>query len=333
LADLLRFSMPFYLFLTYNVSAMKKYYFILVLSAALAAVNVPFSKYLLPTVPVMLLASLTYVGGAIGVGLVFLFALLFKKDKGPFLKGKDWLYILGVNVFDCAANTMLFYGIDMLNGETASLLQSFEIVATAILAFAIFKEKITWRLWMAIAIVLGASVLLSFNPSEAFSFNYGALLILGTTICWGMANNLAKKVADKDPIEYAFFKCLTPSIVLFAVAMGTHSFCSDIPAIALSLTDGFIAYGVSIILMMVGFRHLPVSLGTALYSLNPFLGAIFSIVIFQEIPAWTFYVAIVLVALGEGLAAYDGIINERKEKALPRANDPPQETPNNVEEK
>ena len=41
-------------------NVMKKYYWILVLSAALAAVNVPFSKYLLPKVPVLLIAALTY---------------------------------------------------------------------------------------------------------------------------------------------------------------------------------------------------------------------------------------------------------------------------------
>lgn len=327
MADICCFSIPFCPFLSYNVSAMKKYYWILVLSAALAAVNVPFSKYLLPKVPVLLIAALTYMGGCIGVGLVFLFSRLSKKNKDPLLKGKDWFYILGVNLCDCCANVMLFYGISMLNGETASLLQSFEIVTTAVLAFLIFREKITWRLWLAILVVLGASVLLSFNPNEAFSFNYGALLIVATTLCWGVANNLAKKISDKDPIEYSFFKCLTPSIVLFIIAMSTHSFSSDVGAIALSLTDGFLAYGVSIILMMVGFRHLPVSLGTAFYSLNPFMGAIFSLIIFQEIPSWNFYVAIALVALGEALAAYDGIKNERDSKALEKKNSPPESAP------
>lgn len=291
---------------------MKKYYWIMLFSAALAAVNVPFSKYLLPQIPPMLLAALTYCGGTVGLGLVFLVSRLLKKNNGPLLHGKDFWLILAINLCDCCANTMLFYGISMLNGETASLLQSFEIVATALIAFVFFKEKVSWRLWTAIAIVLGASVLLSFNPNEAFSFNPGALLILGTTILWGVANNVAKKLSSRDPIEYSFFKCLGPSIILLTLALSLQNYSSNVLAISLGLLDGFLAYGVSIILMMVCFRHLPVSLGTALYATNPFMGAIFSLIVFPEMPLWNFYVAIVLVAIGEFLAGYDGILNERK---------------------
>jgi drug/metabolite transporter (DMT)-like permease len=291
---------------------MKKYYWIMLLSAALAAVNVPFSKYLLPMVPPLLLAALTYGGGALGLGLVFLFARVSKKDKEPLLHGRDWFIILAINISDSAANAMLFYGISLLNGETASLLQSFEIVSTALIAFFFFKEKVGWRLWLAIAIVVGASILLSFNPAEAFAFDWGALLILGTTILWGITNNLCKLLAHRDPIEYSFFKCLGPSVVLLTLALSLQNFSSDASAISLGLLDGFIAYGVSIILMMVAFRYLPVSLGTSLYSTNPFIGAIFSLIIFPVWPSWNFYVAMALLLVGEFLAGYDGLRNEKK---------------------
>jgi drug/metabolite transporter (DMT)-like permease len=294
---------------------MKKYYVIMLISAALAAVNVPFGKFLLGNLPTMLIAAITYVGGAIGLGLLFAITRIFKWDKDPLLKGKDWLYILGVNVCDTCANTMLFFGLDMLSGEAASLLQSFEIVSTAVIAFFLFKEKISWRLWLAILIVLCASALLSFVPGEAFAFNWGALLIVGTTIFWGFANNFAKKVADKDPIEYGFFKCLTPSIVLTIIALSMGSFSTKWNYIGLGLLDGFLAYGISIALMMFCFRKLPVALGTALYSTNPFIGAILSLIFFPGWPEWNFYVAIALVLLGEILAGYDGIKSE-KEAAL-----------------
>jgi drug/metabolite transporter (DMT)-like permease len=301
---------------------MKKYYGIMLFAAALAAVNVPFSKYLLPQIPPLLLAALTYCGGTLGLGLVFGVSRFLRRNNGPLLRGKDFLLILAINVCDSCANTMLFYGISMLNGETASLLQSFEIVATALIAFAFFKEKVSWRLWLAIAIVLGASVLLSFNPNEAFAFNPGAFLILGTTVLWGVANNVAKKLSARDPIEYSFFKCLGPSIILLAIALTLGNFSSNALAISLGLLDGFLAYGVSIVLMMVCFRHLPVSLGTALYATNPFLGAVFSLIFFPEIPLWNFYVAIVLVAFGEFLAGYDGIRNEKAERKAALARGP-----------
>jgi drug/metabolite transporter (DMT)-like permease len=300
---------------------MKKYYWIMLFAAVLAAVNVPFSKYLLPTVPPLLLAALTYGGGTLGLALVFLFARVSKKDKEPLLHGKDWLTMLAINISDSAANAMLFYGISLLNGETAALLQSFEIVSTALIAFFFFKEKITWRLWLAIVIVVAASVLLSFNPAEAFAFNWGALLILGTTILWGLTNNLCKTLAKRDPIEYSLFKCLGPSVVLLTLALALQNFSNDSTGIALGMLDGFLAYGISVILMVVAFRYLPVSLGTSLYSTNPFIGAIFALAVFPAWPAWTFYVALGLLVVGELLAGYDGLQNEKK-AALQKENPP-----------
>lgn len=298
----------------------------MLISAALAAVNVPLSKYLIPHLPIMLVAALTYVGGAIGLGILFGVTRLFKWDKDPLLKGKDWLYILGVNVCDTCANTMLFFGISMLSGEAASLLQSFEIVTTAIIAFFLFKEKVSLRLWIAIVIVLGASILLSFIPGQAFAFNWGALLIIGTTIFWGFANNFAKKISDKDPIEYSFFKCLTPAVVLTIIALSIGDFSQEWGYIGVGLLDGFLAYGISIALMMFCFRKLPVALGTALYSTNPFIGAIFSLIFFWSAPSWNFYVAIVLVLGGEILAGYDGIKSEKAAQKL-AASLPPSDPP------
>ena len=305
---------------------MKKYYVIMLVSAALAAVNVPFGKLLLPNLPTMLVAALTYMGGAVGLGLIFGFSRLFKWDNDPFLKGKDWLYVLGVNICDCCANTMLFYGLSLLSGEAASLLQSFEIVSTAVIAYFLFHEKVSWRLWFAIAIVLGASVLLSFTPGQVFAFNWGALLIIGTTIFWGFANNLAKKIADKDPIEYSFFKCLTPAIVLSIIALSFGDFSTQWDYVGFGLLDGFLAYGISIALMMFCLRKLPIALGTALYSANPFIGAILSLIVFHVWPEWNFYIAIVFVLLGEVLAGYDGIKTE-KEMAKLAASKAPETLP------
>jgi len=68
--------------------------------------------------------------------------------------------------------------------------------------------------------------------------------------------------------------------------------------------------------MMFCLRKLPIALGTALYSTNPFIGAILSLIVFPVWPEWNFYVAIVLVLLGEVLAGYDGIKNEKEAAKL-----------------
>jgi drug/metabolite transporter (DMT)-like permease len=301
---------------------MKKDYFVMILAAALAAVNIPFCEFLLPRIPSLLLAGLTYFGGAIGAGLIWLILLLLKKDKGPFLKGKDWIWMSILNLLDTVANAMLFLGIDMLSGETASLLESTEIVATAIVAGLFFKEKITWRLWLAVAIILSASILLSFTPGSAFSFNYGVLLVIGAMFCWGFTNNFAKKLASRSCWEFTFIKCVVPGTILLIIALSLKGFSTDYAAVGYGLLDGFISYGIAILLLIVGLRHLSASLGTALYSANPFFGAIYALIFFYNAPTWNFYVAMALALVGEFLAGLDGVLIERKaqkEKAVEKS--------------
>lgn len=286
----------------------------MIAAAALAAVNVPFSKLLMGQLPVLLLAGLTYLGGALFMGVEFLIARLSKKDKDPLLSGKDWLYVVSINILDTIANAMLFYGISLLNGETASLLQSFEVVSTAIFAFTIFKEKVSWRLWIAIGFIVAASAFLSFSPGSSFSFQPAVFLILGTTLCWGFTDNLCKRISHKDPREFTTIKCLVPGTILtlIALAFGQHS--TDWGSIGLALLDGAFSYGLSICLMVFAFRKLSASLGTTLYASNPFLGAIYSLIVFRTIPEWNFYVAVVLLILGSVLASIDGFLIEKKER-------------------
>lgn len=294
---------------------------IVFLAAALASVNVPFSKFILPHVSPMLLGSLTFLGAAFGTGIITLVRMMKQKKSFKYIRGRDWLSVVALNVCDTAANIMLFYGISLLNGETASLLQSFETVATAIVAFLFFKEKPSWRLLIGIAVVLGASVLLSFNPGEGFAFNAASLLIIGATVCWGFDNNFMKKVSERDTFEFSFFKTFVPGLVILVLALATDNYQAEWAFVGYSLLDGFVAYGLSVALLAMGFRKLSASLGTAVYATNPFLGAILSLIFFPSSPSWTFYVSLALMLGGEAMVAYDAITTEKKEKEKAKASE------------
>jgi drug/metabolite transporter (DMT)-like permease len=294
---------------------MKKSILIMALAACLAAVNVPFSKYLLTAMPVYLLASLTFLGGAIGSGLVFLILRLLKKDKEALLSGKDWLYVGIINLLDCGSNAMLFSGLALLSGETASLLQSFEVVATAFFAFTLFKEKASWRLLTGIALIVAASVLLSFDPEAGYEFKPAALLIVGATLCWGIDNNLTKKISGKDPLEFTMIKCATPGLVLLGVSLLLGERFYDGAMIGYSLLDGAISYGFSVVLLAYGFKKLSAAAGTTIYAANPFIGAILSLCFFPSVPSWSFYVALALLLLGEGFVSFDAFKEEKRQKS------------------
>jgi drug/metabolite transporter (DMT)-like permease len=303
---------------------MVKALLLMLLAACVAAVNVPMSEYLLPHVPALLMGSLTFLGAALGTGVIFLIRVLKYKKNFKFLSGRDWLYVGAVNIFDTAANIMLFYGIMLLTGETASLLQTFEVVATALVAFSLFKEKLSWRLIIGIVVVVIASALLFFDPAEGYKFQPASLLIIGATICWGFDNNFAKKVSGKDPFEFSFFKCLMPGIIILIIAFATSQYQTSWGFAGLSLLDGFIAYGLSIALIMVSFRTLSASAGTAVYAMNPFIGAILSLIFFPKVPSWNFYVAIALMLLGEGVVYWAAKVEEKETKKV--ANEKANET-------
>jgi drug/metabolite transporter (DMT)-like permease len=301
---------------------MKKHLSFAFIAALLAGLNVPLSIFLLKfgAQPIFL-AGWTYLASGLALGLLFLILKLSKHELGPSLRGIDWLYVGLINLLDGTANVLLFLGLQRLNGETASLLQSFEVVATAVVALLLFKEKISWRLGLAILIVVGASVLLSFNPAENFAFEPAALYILGTTLCWGFTNNLAKKLSGKDPVEYGMVKGLIPGIVLVVVALFLGQGSTDYRVYLIGLLDGAFAYGLSIVFLVLSFRKLSASLGTAIYASNPFLGALFALLFFPHWPTWNFYVALALLILGEGLAALDGFLSERKTLTAPSSPD------------
>jgi drug/metabolite transporter (DMT)-like permease len=294
---------------------MLKALLIMFLAASVAAVNVPASEYLVPAhVPAILMGSLTFLGASIGMGVIFLIRVLKKKKDFKFLKGRDWLYVGLVNLLDTAANIMLFYGIEMLNGETASLLQSFELVATALVAYLIYKEKLSWRLLLGIVVIMAAAALLFFDPSQGYKLEPGSLLIIGATLCWGFDNNFMKKVSSKDPFEFSFMKCLVPGLIILVIAFATDSYHVTWGSAGYALLDGFVAYGCSVALMAYALRTLTASMGTAIYSMNPFIGAVLSLIFFPSRPSWNFYVALALLLAGEAFVAVDARTLEKQNR-------------------
>ena len=122
------------------------------LAAAFYAVNVPLSKIQLKNVGPTTMAALLYLGAGIGIGIV---SLINKKDreKSERLSKKDFPFVIGMIVLDIAAPIFLMLGISYGTSANASLLGNFEIVATTVIALFIFKEAVTKRLWLAIALI------------------------------------------------------------------------------------------------------------------------------------------------------------------------------------
>lgn len=178
--------------------------FFAILAAALYAINIPLSKLLLQQVQPTMMAAFLY----LGAGLV-LFALgAVTKEKREKLTKAELPYTIGMVVLDIAAPILLMLGLERTNSANASLLNNFEIVATSLIAFFVFREKLSKQLTVSIVLVTVASAALSFEGKGSFQFNTGSLLVLAAACCWGLENNCTRMLSGKSSVQITTIKGL-----------------------------------------------------------------------------------------------------------------------------
>ncbi len=269
-----------------------------ILAAALYAINVPLSKLLLNHIEPTMMASFLYIGAGVGL-LVYAFMekAFGKAVKRETLTKKELPYTVGMVILDIAAPIFLMLGISTTNAANVSLLNNFEIVATSVIALVIFKEVISKRLWIAIGLVTVASVVLSFEGAGAFQFNLGSLFVLGACLCWGFENNCTKMISNKSSVEIVIIKgtCSGLGSLIVAFVMG-----EKLPTVfwlICVLLLGFVAYGLSIHFYIMAQKDLGAAKTSAYYSIAPFLGVVFGMLILGERPRVQFYLALIIMVI------------------------------------
>lgn len=277
-----------------------------VLAAALYALNAPLSKLLLETVPATMMAALLYLGAGLGMFLVRLAqrARRSARTEAPLTRA-ELPYTIGMIVLDIAAPVLLMAGLTMTTAANASLLNNFEIVATSLIALWVFHERVSRRLWLAIALVTLSSVILSVEDLTSFSFSFGSLLVLLACVCWGFENNCTRMLSAKDPQQIVVIKGFGSGLGSLVIALALGESIPDPTHILAALLLGFVAYGLSILFYIYAQRDLGAAKTSAYYALAPFIGAALSLAIFREPPSITFLLALVIMLGGAWLASTD----------------------------
>ncbi len=276
------------------------------LAAALYAINIPFSKLLLARVEPTMLAGLLYIGAGLGVGgLMLLKKAAGKAETVDYLEKQDLPYTVAMVALDIAAPIFLMYGISRTNAANVSLLNNFEIVATSLIALLVFREKISGKLWAAIALVVAAGILLGFEGSEALVLNRGSLFVLAACLCWGIENNCTRSLSQKSSGQIVVVKGLGSGTGGIVVALLLGESFPDPAYLALTMALGFVAYGLSINCYILAQKHLGAAKTSAFYSVAPFLGVGFSFLFLGEQPGGRFYAALAVMALSTLLMVKD----------------------------
>ena len=291
--------------------------FLAVLAAALYAINSPFSKLLLDYMPSTLMAGFLYIGAGLGLGVIALLRKLKKVERTEERITKaDLPYTIAMIVLDIAAPIFLLLGLSYTSAANASLLNNFEIVATALIALVVFKERISPRLWFGILFVTASCALLSIEDISSLKFSFGSLFILLACICWGIENNCTRKLSAKDPLEIVLLKGIFSGLGSVIIGLCIGERITTLWSVLAVLAVGCVAYGLSIFFYVYAQRLLGAARTSAYYAIAPFIGTLLSLVIFRELPQYTYFIALGIMVIGAWLCSSDEpIIKQTKSKS------------------
>jgi len=271
------------------------------LAAALFGVSAPFAKLLLRNLQPLQLSGLLYLGS--GVGL-----LLYRVSRGlvagpghrqAALRKADVGWLIGAVICGgLLAPAVLMYSLSRTPAAVASLLLNFEAVSTTFIAAVFFSEQTGKRLWLAIAVITIASLILTVDKTGAWGLSFGSLGVLAACFLWGIDNNLTSHISGKDPVMIVIVKGLGAGSFALVLSFGIGSSLTSYSTVFLALLLGCLSYGVSLLLFILALRDLGSSRASALFGTAPFLGAVVSFVAFRYVPSTQFLISVPVMLLG-----------------------------------
>ena len=286
-------------------------------SAVLFGASAPLSKLLVGSIDPWLLAGILYLGAGLGLAVVHWGRrLIGLTDVEAPLQKADLPWLAFVVLFGGMLGPLfLMLGLSHTSASSGSLLLNLEGLATMGIAWLVFRENVDKRLLLGAGAILAGAVLLSWN-GEALRLDEGSLFIAAACLSWGIDNNLTRKLSSADPVQIAMIKGVVAgsSNLLLALIFGAS--LPQVSLVGAGALVGFLGVGVSLVMFMLGLRHLGTARTGAYFSLAPFIGAVLAVVIFGEAVTFQVIAAGVLMAIGLWLHLAERHDHEHEHGAL-----------------
>ena len=263
-------------------------------AALLFGAGTPLAKMLLGEVSPWLLAGLLYAGSGLGLGLY----RLITRPGRVHLARNELLPLAGAVLFGgIVGPVLLMFGLSAMPATGASLLLNAEGVFTALLAWFVFKENFDRRIALGMVAIVAGAVVLSIPTGAELGPVWPSLAVLGACLCWGIDNNLTRKVSLTDATWLAAVKGGVAGPVNLAIAFLLGAQLPSALNIGAAMLVGFFAYGVSLVLFIVAMRHVGTARAGAYFSIAPFFGALLAIALGASVTV-PLVIAAVLMAVG-----------------------------------
>jgi drug/metabolite transporter (DMT)-like permease len=243
-------------------------------AALLFGAGTPLAKLLLRDVGPWMLAGLLYLGAGIGLTL---FRTLTRAAPVRMTRGEAGWLAGAVLAGGVIGPVMLMFGLAGMPASGAALLLNAEGVLTALLAWVVFKENIDHRIALGMAAIAVGAVVLSWPGDARIIGALPALSVLGACLAWGIDNNLTRKVSLTDAAWIAAVKGMAAGSVNLVLAFALGAQLPSWPTTCAAMGVGLLAYGVSLVMFVVGMRHLGTARTGAYFSVAPFFGAVLAL--------------------------------------------------------
>lgn len=277
----------------------------------------PFAKLLLHHIDPWLLAGLLYLGSGIGLSL---YRRLANSRRVRLSKSQGLWFAGAIVAGGIAGPVLLMFGLSRMAASGASLLLTAEGAFTALIAWFVFRENFDRRIAIGMAAIVAGAVVLAWPDDVLLSGVWPALSVVGACLCWGIDNNLTRKVALTDATWIASIKGLAAGTANLAIAFALGAKSPPPADTAGAMLLGLLAYGISLALFVVALRHLGTARTGAYFSVAPFLGAALALVLGDE-PTWQLLAAGSLMAFGVWLHLTERHEHEHAHAALEHSHD------------
>jgi len=194
---------------------------------------------------------------------------------------------------------LLAAGLARTSSATAALLLNLELVATTVLAAALFREPVARRVGTGTVLVAVAGAGLVWSAPLPWA---GALLVVAACGCRAVDNCATALLDGVTPQQVALAKGALAGAFNLAVGLVVAGLPGAGAALA-ALAVGAAGYGVAIALWLSGAPDLAPGRAQLVFASAPFLGAAVAWTAFAQPIAGGQVVAGALAALGVGLAA------------------------------
>jgi drug/metabolite transporter (DMT)-like permease len=214
--------------------------------------------------------------------------IAYGRERTLAIRRRDLVFLGIAALIGICLNQLAFvYAIKLTTATTVALLFGTLPVMAGLFAFALGIERLGSRFWLAACLAIGGAALVALGSGGGVSGHiWGDLLALGTTVTWAWYSVAAAPLLGRySPLRVSALAFLIGTVPLLAV--GSHQLATQDYGFGASIWLLYV-FGVlgplvvANLLWFGGISRVGPSRASVFANLQPFLAAVFSLLILSE---------------------------------------------------